>query len=175
MPAFLQVLRRFLLEKFGAERLAQGSGVVDVGGGRGEVSYALKNLNGIEAHGTHTYTRTHTRTHTHTRSHTHTGSHTYTHAHTRTHTHTHSLTHSHAHTRMLTPRWSTRGALSLGRFVQTQRLGFYTKNRIFHGRYNDQAVVERTMINPGSCARVHARACICTLWRDHVRTYLCCA
>lgn len=43
------VLRRFLLDEFGLERLEQGSGVLDVAGGRGELAFELANLNGIQA------------------------------------------------------------------------------------------------------------------------------
>lgn len=40
-------LRRFVLETFGEERLRQGSGVLDVAGGQGELAFQLVNLNGI--------------------------------------------------------------------------------------------------------------------------------
>ncbi len=38
---------RFLLEEFGDGALRRGSGVLDVAGGKGEVSFELVNLNGI--------------------------------------------------------------------------------------------------------------------------------
>ena len=40
---------RFLIDTFGRERLGQGSGVLDIGGGRGELSFELLNLNNIRA------------------------------------------------------------------------------------------------------------------------------
>ncbi|EER12213.1 hypothetical protein Pmar_PMAR016612 [Perkinsus marinus ATCC 50983] len=43
------VFRRFLLDTYGIEFLRSGSGVVDVAGGKGEIGFELKNLNGIEA------------------------------------------------------------------------------------------------------------------------------
>ena len=40
-------LCRFLIDTFGREVLGKGSGVLDVAGGKGELSYELVNLNGI--------------------------------------------------------------------------------------------------------------------------------
>ena len=42
-------LCRFLLDAFGREALGRGSGVLDIGGGRGELSFELLNLNNIRA------------------------------------------------------------------------------------------------------------------------------
>lgn len=42
-------MRRFLLDTFGQASLACGSGVLDVGGGKGELSFELLNLNSIRA------------------------------------------------------------------------------------------------------------------------------
>ena len=39
--------RRFLIDTFGSELLQQGTGVLDVAGGKGELSFELVNLNGI--------------------------------------------------------------------------------------------------------------------------------
>ena len=39
-------LRRFLLDAFGAELIGSGAPILDVGGGRGELSFELANLNG---------------------------------------------------------------------------------------------------------------------------------
>eukprot|EP01063_Lacrimia_lanifica_P008780 TRINITY_DN15821_c0_g1_i1.p1 TRINITY_DN15821_c0_g1~~TRINITY_DN15821_c0_g1_i1.p1 ORF type:complete len:422 (+),score=141.63 TRINITY_DN15821_c0_g1_i1:49-1314(+) len=41
------VFRKFLLEKFGEERLRQGSGVLDVAGGKGELGFQFVNLNAV--------------------------------------------------------------------------------------------------------------------------------
>ena len=41
--------RRFLLDTFGQASLACGSGVLDVGGGKGELAFELVNLNSIRA------------------------------------------------------------------------------------------------------------------------------
>ncbi|KAK9810471.1 hypothetical protein WJX72_011228 [[Myrmecia] bisecta] len=41
--------RRFLLDTFGQAQLASGSGVLDVAGGKGELSFELLNLNGIRS------------------------------------------------------------------------------------------------------------------------------
>ena len=40
---------RFLLDTFGQASLACGSGVLDIGGGKGELSFELLNLNSIRA------------------------------------------------------------------------------------------------------------------------------
>ncbi len=40
---------RFLIDTFGREILARGSGVLDIGGGRGDLSFELVNLNNIRA------------------------------------------------------------------------------------------------------------------------------
>lgn len=42
-------LCRFLIDAFGREALGRGSGVLDIGGGRGELSFELLNLNNIRA------------------------------------------------------------------------------------------------------------------------------
>lgn len=41
------VFRRWLLDMFGQERLCEGSGVIDVAGGKGELAFELQNLNGV--------------------------------------------------------------------------------------------------------------------------------
>lgn len=38
-----------MLDTFGRERLASGSGVLDIAGGKGELAFELLNLNGIPA------------------------------------------------------------------------------------------------------------------------------
>ncbi|DBB06504.1 TPA: hypothetical protein ACH3X1_012055 [Trebouxia sp. C0004] len=43
------VFRRFLMDTFGQEQLRKGSGVLDIAGGKGELSFELLNLNGIQA------------------------------------------------------------------------------------------------------------------------------
>jgi len=43
----VSVFRRWLLETFGLEQLMAGSGILDVGGGKGELSFELLNLNGV--------------------------------------------------------------------------------------------------------------------------------
>lgn len=43
------VFRRFLMDTFGREQLKKGSGVLDIAGGKGELSFELLNLNGIQA------------------------------------------------------------------------------------------------------------------------------
>ena len=40
---------RFLIDTFGRELLKEGSGVLDVAGGKGELGFELLNLNGIKA------------------------------------------------------------------------------------------------------------------------------
>jgi hypothetical protein len=42
------VFRRWLLDSFGRELLASGSGVLDIAGGKGELAFELLNLNNIE-------------------------------------------------------------------------------------------------------------------------------
>ena len=44
-----QRLSRFLMDTFGQEQLKKGSGVLDIAGGKGELSFELLNLNGIQA------------------------------------------------------------------------------------------------------------------------------
>merc|ERR1712216_926532 len=41
------IFRRWLLDSFGLDRLKMGSGVVDVAGGQGDLSFELLNLNGV--------------------------------------------------------------------------------------------------------------------------------
>ena len=41
--------RRFIIEKFGYEVLRSGSGVMDVAGGKGELTFLFENLNGIRS------------------------------------------------------------------------------------------------------------------------------
>lgn len=43
------VVRRWLMRVFGEEYLASGSGVVEVAGGKGELSFELLNLNGVSS------------------------------------------------------------------------------------------------------------------------------
>lgn len=40
---------RFLIDTFGRDMLSKGSGVLDIAGGKGELSFELVNLNGIQA------------------------------------------------------------------------------------------------------------------------------
>lgn len=40
---------RFLIDTFGRELLDRGSGVLDIAGGKGELSFELVNLNNIQA------------------------------------------------------------------------------------------------------------------------------
>jgi len=41
--------RRFIVRNFGIENLSQGSGVLDIAGGKGELTFLLENLNGIKS------------------------------------------------------------------------------------------------------------------------------
>lgn len=41
--------RRWLISKFGVELLSQGTGILDIAGGRGEISFELMNLNGFKS------------------------------------------------------------------------------------------------------------------------------
>ena len=43
------ILRRFLIGKIGKDRLKQGSGILDVAGGKGELAFEFKYVNGIDA------------------------------------------------------------------------------------------------------------------------------
>lgn len=43
------VFRRWLINVFGIDYLKSGSGIIDVAGGKGELSFELLNLNGISS------------------------------------------------------------------------------------------------------------------------------
>ena len=43
------ILRRFLIGKIGTQRLKQGSGILDVAGGKGELAFEFNHVNGIKA------------------------------------------------------------------------------------------------------------------------------
>jgi hypothetical protein len=45
----VSLLCRFLLDMFGRERLREGTGVLDIAGGKGDLAFELVNLNNIPA------------------------------------------------------------------------------------------------------------------------------